>query len=132
VKRIPHFEKYVKPQAETTDLHFHLRLITGSPLNLGVIASSKEAALMIEFRNTYNAVSAVPATLTRIDGEVFLEFDTTHFKGSDGGAIFHEMAFELDQVFPVEPQFADGSIGLMSLLSLTALLRKRKNYVRSS
>ena len=132
VTRIPHFEKYVKPQAKTSDLNFHIKLITDSPLTLGVIASSREAALMIEFRNTYNAVSAIPATLTRIDGEVFLEFDTTHFKGSDADAIFRQMALDLDQVFPVMPQFAHGSTGLMSLLSLTALLRKRRNYVQSS
>jgi hypothetical protein len=77
-------------------------------------------------------VSAIPATLTRIDGEVFLEFDTTHFKGSDAGVIFQQMAVEIDQVFPVEPQFTDGSTGLMSLLSLTALLRKRRNHVQLS
>ena len=130
--RVPHYEKYVKPQSVTADLHFNLKLINVSPLTLGVVASSKDAAFMIEFRNTYNAISTIPATLTRVDGEVFLEFDTTHFKGSDATAIFHQFALEIDQVFSVEPQFSDGSTGLMSLLSLSALLRKRKNYVQTS
>ena len=130
--RVPHFEKYVKPQSENADLHFNLKLINISPLTLGVIASSKDVAFMIEFRNTYNAVSTIPTTLTRIDGEVFLEFDTTHFKGSDASAIFRQMALEINQVFSVEPQFSDGSTGLMSLLSLSALLRKRRYYVQSS
>jgi uridine kinase len=130
--RVPHFQKYVKPQSETADLHFNLKLISVSPLILGVVASSKDAAFMIEFRNTYNAVSTIPATLTRFDGEVFLEFDTTHFKGSDASAILRQLALEIDQVFSVEPQFSDGSAGLMSLLSLSALLRKRRNYVQTS
>lgn len=130
--RVHHFEKYVKPQSETADLHFNLKLINDSPLTLGVIVSSKDAAFMIEFRNTYNAVSSIASTLTRIDGEVFLEFDTTHFKGSDAAVIFRQLAIEIEQVFSVEPQFSDGSKGLMSLLSLSALLRKRRNYVQSS
>ena len=130
--RVPHYEKYVKPQSVTADLHFILKLINVSPLTLEVVASSKDAAFMIEFRNIYNAVSTIPATLTRIDGEVSLEFDTTHFKGSDATAIFRQFALEIDQVFSVEPQFSDGSTGLMSLLSLSALLRKRKNYVQTS
>jgi len=130
--RVPHFEKYVKPQSETADLHFNLKLIGVSPLTLGVVASSKDAAFMNEFRNTYNAVSTIPATLSRIDGEVFLEFDTSYFKGSDASVIFHQLASESDQVFSVEPQFSDGSKGLMSLVSVTALLRKRRNYVQSS
>jgi uridine kinase len=130
--RVPHYEKYVKPQSETADLHFNLKLINVSPLTLGIVASSKDAAFMIEFRNTYNAISTIPATLTRIDGEVSLEFDTTHFKGSDASAIFGQFASEIDQVFSVEPQFSDGSTGLMSLLSLSALLRKRRNYVQTS
>ena len=130
--RVPHYEKYVKPQSVTADLHFILKLINVSPLTLEVVASSKDAAFMIEFRNIYNAVSTIPATLTRIDGEVSLEFDTTHFKGSDATAIFRQFALEIDQVFSVEPQFSDGSTGLMSLLSLSALLRKRRNYVQTS
>ena len=130
--RVPHYEKYVKPQSETADLHFNLKLINVSPLTLGIVASSKDAAFMIEFRNTYNAISTIPATLTRIDGEVSLEFDTTHFKGSDASAIFRQFVLEIDQVFSVEPQFSDGSTGLMSLLSLSALLRKRRNYVQAS
>jgi uridine kinase len=130
--RVPHFEKYVKPQSETADLHFYLKLISVSPLTLGVVASSKDAAFMIEFRNTYNAVSTIPSTLTRIDGDVFLEFDTTYFKGSDASTIFRQLELEINQVFSVEPQFSDGSMGLMSLLSLSALLRKRRNYVQSS
>jgi uridine kinase len=130
--RFPHFERYVKPQSETADLHFYLKLINVSPLTLGVVASSRDAAFMIEFRNTYNAVSMIPSTLTRIDGEVFLEFDTTYFKGSDASAILRQLELEIDQVFSVEPQFSDGSTGLVSLLSLSALLRKRRNYVQSS
>jgi uridine kinase len=130
--RIPHFEKYVKPQSESADLHFNLKLINISPLTLGVVASSRDAALMIEFRNTFNAVSPIPAIFTRTGGEVFLEFDTTHFKGSDASVIFRQLALDIDQVFSVEPQFSDGSTGLMSLLSLTTLLRKRRNYVQPS
>ena len=130
--RIPHFEKYVRPQLASADLHFYLKLISHSPLTLGVVASSKDAAFMIEFRNTYNAISSIPATLIRVGGEVILEFDTTHFKGSDASAIMEQVATDLDQVFPVDPEFTDGSPGLMSLLSLSALLRKRRNYVQSS
>jgi uridine kinase len=130
--RVPHFEKYVKPQSETADLHFNLKLTSDPPLTLGLVASSKDAAFMIEFRNTYNAVSTVPATFTRLDGEVFLEFDTSHFKGSDASVIFRQLVLEIDQVFSSEPQFSDGSTGLMSLVCLSALLRKRRNFVQSS
>jgi len=129
--RVPHFEKYVRPQSKTADLHFNLKLISDTPLTLGVVASSKEAAFMVEFRNTFNAVSTIPATFTRLDGEVFLEFDTSYFKGSDASAIFRQLVIDIDQVFSVEPKFSDGSIGLMSLVSLSALLRKRRNYVQT-
>jgi uridine kinase len=127
--RVPHFEKYVRPQSETADIHFHLKQINLSISTLGVVASSKDVAFMIEFKNTYNAVSSIPATLTRNDGEVFLEFDTELFKGSDASAVFRQLVVDFDQVFPVEPQFSDGSTGIMSLLSISALLRKRRNYV---
>lgn len=127
--RVPHFEKYVKPQSENADLHFHLKLISVNPLTLGVVVSSKDSAFMIEFRNTFNAVSTIPAILTRIDGEVLLEFDHAHFKGSDASTIFRQLILDIDQVFSVEPQFQDGSTGLMSLVTLSALLRKRRNYV---
>jgi len=130
--RVPYFEKYVKSQSESADLHFNLKLLSASPLTLGVVASSKDAAFMIEFRNTYNAVSAIPATLTRIEGEAFLDFDTTLFNSSDASAVFRQLAPEIDQVFSGEPQFSDGSTGLMALLSLSALLRKRRNFVQSS
>lgn len=127
--RVPHFEKYVKPQSETADLHFHLKQISVSPLTLGVVVSSKDSAFMIELRNTFNAVSTIPAILTRIDGEVLLEFDNACFKGSDASTIFRQLILDIDQVFSVEPQFQDGSAGLMSLVTLSALLRKRRNHV---
>lgn len=130
--RVPHYVKFVKPQSETADLHFNLKLINVSPLAISVVVSSKDAAFITEFRNIYNAVSALPATLTRIDGEVFLEFDTTQFKGSDAGAILSQLVLEIDQVFSVAPHFSDGSKGLISLISLAALLRKRRNFVQSS
>jgi hypothetical protein len=127
--RIPHFEKYVKPQSELADLHFHMKDIASAPLVIGVTASAKDSGFLFEFRDIFNAVSQIPATLIRNEGEVMLDFDTSLFEGADANTIFNHLVNSPEQLFSIKPVFADGSTGLMSLLTVLALVRRRINNV---
>lgn len=127
--RIPHFEKFVKPQLEVSDMHIHTREIASSPLVIGVVVSSNDSGFLFEFREKYNAVSQIPATLIRNGGGIVLDFDTSLFRGEDANTIFGLLVDSSEQLFPVKPDFADGSTGLMSLLTVLALVRRRTNNV---
>jgi len=127
--RIPHFQKFVEPQSGVADLHLHVKEISSEPLVIGVVASSKDSGFLFEFRDVFNAISQIPATLIRNDGEILLEFDTSLFKGVDANVIFNHFVNSSEQLFPIKPLFADGSSGLMSLLAVLALVRRRINRV---
>jgi len=127
--RIPHYEKFVKPQLQASNLHLHLKEISNSPLIIGVAASSKDSGFLLEFRDVFNATSQIPATLIRNNGEIILDFDPSFFKGEDAIVIFNYFIDSPEQLFPVKLKFSDGSTGLLSLLTLLALLRRRINNV---
>ena len=127
--RVPHYEKYVRPQVEYSDLHLHLKRISSSPLRLGILVKSKDVAFLHEFRNAFNAVSDIPAILIKSEGVFLLEIDPAHFKSADALLILNQNVNSSDQLFPVEPRFSDGSVGVLSLIALLALIRKRRNYV---
>ena len=127
--RVPHYERYVQPQAEYSDLHLHLKRISSSPLRLGIVAKSKDTAFLHQFRNAFNAVSDIPATLIKSEEISFLEIDPGHFKSADALLILYQNVDSSDQLFPTEPRFSDGSVGVLSLIALLALIRKRRNYV---
>jgi uridine kinase len=127
--RVPHYKKYVQPQGEFSDLHLHLKRISSSPLRLGIVVKSKDAAFLHDFRNSFNAVSDIPATYIKFEGSSSLEIDPAHFKSADALLIFNQNVEFSDQLFPSEPKFSDGSVGVLSLVALLALIRKRRNYV---
>ena len=127
--RVLHYKKYVQPQEEYSDLHLHLKKISLLPLRLGIVVKSKDAAFLHEFRNAFNAVSDIPATLIKSEGISLLELDSAHFKSGDALLIFKQNVDSSDQLFPTEPKFSDGSVGILSLVTLLALIRKRRNYV---
>ena len=127
--RVPHYEKYVLPQAQNSDLHFHLKRTSSKPLNLSVTVNSRDAAFVYELKRSFNAVSATPAILRKNDHVVSLEIDPLHFKGEDALLILKQIIESSDQLFNSDPKFSDGSVGVLSLVSLLALARKRINYV---
>jgi hypothetical protein len=106
-----------------------LKEISNSPLIIGVAASSKDSGFLLEFRDVFNATSQIPATLIRNNGEIILDFDPSFFKGEDAIVIFNYFIDSPEQLFPVKLKFSDGSTGLLSLLTLLALLRRRINNV---
>jgi uridine kinase len=127
--RLPHYTKFVLPQVGFSDLHFHLRRISSSPLMLGVAVSSFDSALLYEIKRLFNAVSGVPVILRKDDDLTTLEIDPVQFKGPDALSILKQHAVSSDQLFSSDPKFSDGSVGVLSLIVIMALVRKRINYV---
>ena len=127
--RLPHYTKFVLPQVDISDLHFHLKRISSSPLMLGVTVSSLDAALLHEIKRSFNAISEAPAILRKVNDFTTLEIDPIHFKGPDALLILKQNTESLDQLFNSDPKFSDGSVGVLSLIVVMALVRKRINYV---
>jgi len=127
--RIPDYEQFVQPQKSAADLHLHLTKLASNPIRLGIEMQAKDSAFLYEFRNIYNAVSANPAIISKIGNQKLLEVDPTDFRGQDAILIINKCLISIDQIFPAEPRFSDGSGGVLCLISLLALARKRLNYV---
>jgi len=127
--RLPHYTKFILPQAEASDLHFHLKRISSQPLMLGVTVTSRDAAFMHEIKRFFNSVSHTPVILQKNDRITTLEIDPVNFKGADALLILKQNIESLDQLFNSDPKFSDGLDGVLSLIALMALARKRMNNV---
>jgi uridine kinase len=125
--RLPHYEKFILPQADISDLHFHLRSISLSSLTLGVIVSSLDAAFVHDLKKSFNAISDTPAILQKKDNFTTLEIDPVNFKGADALLILKQNIESPEQLFNSAPEFADGSVGVLSLIAIMALAKKRLN-----
>ena len=127
--RLPHYIKYVLPQAETSDVHFHLKRTSSNPLTLGVTVTSIDAAFIHEIKRFFNSVSHIPAVLQKNHDFTTLEIDSMNFKGADALLILKQNIESSDQLFDSDPKFSDGSGGVLSLIAILALARKRMNDV---
>jgi uridine kinase len=125
--RLPDYERFILPQVDISDLHFHLRCIPSSSLTLGVTVSSLDAAFVRDIKKSFNAISATPAILEKQDHFTTLQIDPVNFKGADASLILKQNTESLEQLFNSDPKFADGSIGILSLIAIMALARKRIN-----
>lgn len=125
--RLPHYEKFILPQADISDLHFHLRRISSSSLTLGVIVSSQDAAFVHDLKKSFNAISDTPAILQKNDNFTTLKIDPVNFKGADALLILKQNIESPEQLFNSDPEFADGSVGVLSLIAIMALAKKRLN-----
>jgi uridine kinase len=126
--RLPHYEKFILPQADISDLHFHLRRLSSSSMNLGLTISSLDAAFVHEIKKSFNAISDTPAILQKKDHFTTLEIDPVNFKGADALLILKQTTESPEQLFDSDPKFADGSVGVLSLIAIMALARKRMNH----
>jgi uridine kinase len=126
--RLPHYKKFILPQADISDLHFHLRRISSSSMSLGVTVSSLDAAFVHEIKKSFNAISDTPAILQKKDHFTILEIDPVNFKRADALLILKQTTESPEQLFNSDPKFADGSVGVLSLIAIMALARKRMNY----
>jgi chromosome segregation and condensation protein ScpB len=99
---------------------------------LGVTVSSLDAGFVHEIKRSFSAVSEAPAILRKNEHFTTLEIDPVHFKSADALLILKQNAESLDQLFSSNPNFSDGSVGVLSLIAIMALSRKRLNYVQSS
>lgn len=125
--RLPHYEKFILPQADISDVHFHLRRTASSSMTLGVTVSSLDAAFVHEIKKSFNAISDTPAILQKKDHITTLEIDPVNFKGMDALLILKQNIESPEQLFNSDPKFADGSVGVLSLIAIMALARKRMN-----
>ncbi len=127
--RLPHYEKFILPQAGVSDLHFHLKRISSSPLSLGVTVSSLDVAFLHDMKRSFNAISSAPAVLRKSEQFTSLEIDPILFKGLDALLILKQNTDSSEQLFGSDPKFSDGSVGVLSLITVMALVRKRINHV---
>jgi uridine kinase len=127
--RLPHYEKFILPQVDVSDLHFHLKRISSSPLTLGVNVSSPDAAFLHEIKRSFNAISSATAVLRKNEHFTTLEIDPVLFKGLDALLILKQNTDSSEQLFGSDPKFSDGSVGVLSLIAVMALVRKRINHV---
>ena len=126
--RLAHYKKFILPQADISDLHFHLRRISSSSMSLGVTVSSLDAAFVHEIKKSFNAISDTPAILQKKDHFTILEIDPVNFKRADALLILKQTTESPEQLFNSDPKFADGSVGVLSLIAIMALARKRMNH----
>jgi hypothetical protein len=112
-----------------SDLHFHLKRISSNPLNLGVTVSSLDAAFLHDMKRSFDAISSAPAVLGKNEHFTTLEIDPVIFKGLDALLILKQNTDSSEQLFGSDPRFSDGSIGVLSLITVMALVRKRINHV---
>jgi uridine kinase len=127
--RLPHYEKFILPQVGVSDLHFHLKRISSSPLTLGVTVSSFDGAFLHAIKRSFNAISSAPAVLRKNEHFTALEIDPVFFKGQDALLILKQNIDSPEQLFGSDPKFSDGSVGVLSLITVMALVRKRINNV---
>jgi uridine kinase len=126
--RLSHYEKFILPQADISDLHFYLRRISSSSMTLGVTVSSLDAAFLHEIKKSFNAISDTPAIRQKKDHFTTLEIDPVNFTGADALLILKQNIESPEQLFNSDPEFADGSVGVLSLIAIMALARKRMNH----
>ncbi len=112
-----------------SDLHFHLKRISSSPLSLGVTVSSLDVAFLHDMKRSFNAISSAPAVLRKSEQFTSLEIDPILFKGLDALLILKQNTDSSEQLFGSDPKFSDGSVGVLSLITVMALVRKRINHV---
>jgi uridine kinase len=129
IERAQHYEEYVLPQLQDSDLHFHMKCISNSPLRLSIVLESKDSAFVREISQLLNAVLSTPCILQRSHNRLSLEIDPTYFKNQDALLILNRNLESPEQLFTSNPVFSDGSVGVLSLISILCLLRKRRNYV---
>ena len=91
--------------------------------------SSIDAAFIHDIKVTFNAVSETPVILRKSNHVTMLEIDPVQFKGADALLILKQKTASSDQLFHSDPKFSDGSVGVLSLISILALARKRLDYV---
>jgi hypothetical protein len=81
-----------------------------------------------EIKKSFNAISDTPAILQKKDHFTTLEIDPVNFKRADALLILKQTTESPEQLFNSDPKFADGSVGVLSLIAIMALARKRMNH----
>jgi len=125
--REPDFYKYVEPQLISSDLHFHVSALSLSPLRISVQIRTRDTAFLYELRNSINAISSQSSYIEKSADGIALNIDTSNFSGEDAAIIMNQKLIAKDQLFSSNPKFSDGSDGLLALVSLLALSRKKLN-----
>jgi uridine kinase len=127
--RLPHYNRFIAPQADLSDVHFKISRNIINSKDFVVSVSMKDIAHLHDIKRQINSIYNIPATLTRLEGLVWLDIDSSNFSAEDASAVLRRNVVSLEQLFPESPRFSDGSIGVMGLISVLALIRKRQNNV---
>jgi len=127
-KRRPDYKQFVSPQASSADIEFRVSATSLNPLRLMLSVRMKDVAFLYEVKTLINSVSSTPVTISKYENQLWLEVDPSEFMGEDAYVIIRENVSSFDQLFPSSLIFSNGSVGLMGMVSMLALARKRKNY----
>jgi uridine kinase len=119
------YEKFVKPQQAESDIFFHLSLISNEPLRLSLMTKTADIVFLNEIYRAISAITTCPTLLERRDDESYLKVDATEFSGEDAQLILQKFMEKPDQFFVSNPEFSEGVTGLMALISILVLAKKR-------
>lgn len=119
------YEKFVKPQQSDSDIFFYLSPISVEPMHLSLLTKTADIVFLKDIHRTISALTTCPTFLERSEGESYLRVDATEFLGQDAQLILQKFMEKPDQFFVSNPKFSDGVIGLMALISILVLAKKR-------
>lgn len=125
VRRKLDYEKFVKPQQSDSDVFFHLSLISSEPMRLSLLIKTADIAFLKEIQRSISSLTTCPAFLERSEGESYLRVDAVNFSGQEAQHILLKFMAAPDQFFFTNPKFSDGVVGLMGLISILVLAKKR-------
>lgn len=130
--RMDDYEKYVLPQLSVADLHFRITSLGSYNQRLLLTVASADATFLEDLRNAVCSLTTCSMTITQDSQYSSLEIDTGEFRGEDGTTILNRYLRSSDQIFLTPRKLSDGSIGLMTTISILALMRKRLQNVNNS
>jgi uridine kinase len=118
------YEKFVKPQKTTSDLHFH---VTRKPntTHLMVNLSSGDVAFLLELQKLLQAFQKEETLLSMNHEGLLIEFDTRVFNKERALELLLENLPSSDQLFVEKPSLPAGSLGYMTFVSILYLSKAR-------
>jgi phosphoribulokinase len=118
------YEKFVKPQQITSDLHFH---VTRKPntTHLMVNLSSRDVAFLLELQKLMQTFQKEEILLSMNNEGLSIDFDTRVFNTDRALDLLLENLPSSDQMFVEKPSLSAGSLGYMSFVSILYLAKAR-------
>lgn len=125
--RKPDYQKYVAPQMLEADIVFKVEPISMDPLLNVLYVKFKDYFLMHELKAALLAVTNCGVEIVRDFDEMWLRIEAYNFQNLEGIPLVHNLIQDYDQILNSSRAFLNGDIGLMSVITLISVCRKRYN-----